>query len=305
MELESVVEEYLYHCIAKGFTPKTLKNKRQDYKQLLQFLKNKRAVTELESVTVHDLKSFFREKQKDGLQATSIQSLHKMIKAFFNWCVSEEYLKENLMKFVESPKLPKKILKTFTVQQVQSMINAFSFKDYLEVRNKAMIAMMADCGLRAMEITGLKSVNVKETTILVYGKGNKERIVFISPVLKKILIRYDRLKKEYFKDEIVKSDNYFLSYLGTSLSHVALYNVVLEAGKRAGIEGVRVSPHTFRHFYSIQSLMTGKLDIYSLSRLLGHGDIGITQRYLQSLTDEQLLDKAIASSPLMNFSKKS
>lgn len=166
-----------------------------------------------------------------------------MIKALFNWCMGEKYLKENLMENVESPKLPKKILKTFTVKEVQDMIDAFSYKDYLETRNKAMIAMMADCGLRPMEIRGLKSLNVKETTILVNRKGNKERIVFISPVLKKILIKYDRLKKEYFKDSIIKVDNYFLTYLGTELSNVALYNVIIEAGKRAGIEGVRCSPH--------------------------------------------------------------
>ncbi|MDR6997767.1 site-specific integrase [Neobacillus niacini] len=129
------------------------------------------------------------------------------------------------------------------------------------------------------------------------------RIVFISPVLKKILNKYDRLRKQYFQ-AIVTSDNYFLTYQGSEMSNVALYNVIVEAGKRAGIENVRCSPHTFRHFYSIQSLMSGKLDIYSLSRLLGHSDIGITQRYLQSLTDEQLIDKAVASSPLMNINNK-
>lgn len=227
---------------------------------MLLFLKEKRGITELENITVHDLKAYIRQKQKDGLQATSIQSLHKMIKAFFNWCVREGYLKENLMNNVEHPKLPKKILKTFTVEEVQSMINSFSFKGYIETRNKAIIAMLADCGLRAMEIRGLKLSDVKETSILVNGKGNKQRIVFISPVLKKILNKYDRLRKQYFQ-AIVTSDNYFLTYQGSEMSNVTLYNVIVEAGKRAGIENVRCSPHTFRHFYSIQSLMSGKLDI--------------------------------------------
>ncbi|MED4228122.1 site-specific integrase [Neobacillus cucumis] len=162
--------------------------------------------------------------------------------------------------------------------------------------------MLADCGLRAMEIRGIKFLDVKDTTILVNGKGNKQRVVFISPALKKILIKYERMRAQYFKEVTLKSDSpYFLTYLGTMLSNVALYNVIIEAGKRAGIEGVRVSPHTFRHFYSIQSLMSGKLDIYSLCRLLGHSDISVTQNYLQSLTDEQLIAKAVASSPLMNL----
>ncbi len=80
---EDVIEEYLYHCQAKGFTAKTMKHKKQEYKQLIIFLKEKRGITELELITVHDLKSYVRLKQNDGLQPQSIVSMFKMIKAFF------------------------------------------------------------------------------------------------------------------------------------------------------------------------------------------------------------------------------
>lgn len=153
------------------------------------------------------------------------------------------------------------------------MIEAFTYKNYLETRNKAIIAILSDCGLRAMEIRGLTD-NVRETSILVNGKGNKERIVFISPALKRILIKYERMKKEYFQDKDT-TNHYFLSYTGNDISHVALDNVIKKAGKRAGVEGKRVSPHTFRHFYAVQCLQQG-IDVYSLSRLLGHSDISIT-----------------------------
>ncbi|RFU70318.1 recombinase [Peribacillus saganii] len=301
MELEDVLEEYLYHCMAKGYSNKTMINKRQEYKQIKQFLKEKRGISELESITTYDLKAYIREKQKAGLQPQSIVSMWKMVAAFFNWCEREGYLKESIIKKVDIPKVPKKVLKGFTVKDVQEMIDAFSFRNYIETRNKAIIAMLADCGLRAMEIRGLQSVNVKDTTILVNGKGNKERIVFISPALKRILIKYERIKKQYFKEKIIQN-NYFLTYTGTGISHVGLDNVIKEAGKRASITGKRVSPHSFRHFFSVQSLTAG-IDVYSLSRLLGHGDISVTQRYLQSLSDDQLLEKAISSSPLMNISR--
>ncbi|MEH7393593.1 tyrosine-type recombinase/integrase [Bacillus sp. JJ1474] len=299
--LEDVLEEYLYRCESKGFTKKTMINKRQELKQIKEFLVVKRGITELESITVHDLKAYMRLKQKDNLQPQSIVSMFKMIRAFFSWCVKEEYLKENIAKKVEFPRVPKKVLKGFTRDEVQAMIDAFSYKSYIEARNKAMIAMMADCGLRAMEIRGLQSESVKETTILVYGKGNKERIVFISPALKRILIKYERLKKQYFLEKDTTS-HYFLTYLGSDLSHNALDDVIKLAGKRTGISGKRVSPHTYRHFYAVQCLLSG-IDVYSLSRLLGHSDISTTQRYLQSLSDEQLLDTAIATSPLMNLRK--
>ncbi|MCM3742924.1 tyrosine-type recombinase/integrase [Sporosarcina luteola] len=304
MELEDVLEEYRYHCLAKGFTEKTMRNKRQELNQMKTYLMEKRAITDLESVTVHDMRAFIRRKQIAGLQPQSIVAMIKLISAFFNWCISEEYLVENPMTKVEKPKVPKKIMKGFTPQDIHKMIDSFTYKSYLEARNKAIIAMLADCGLRSMEIRGLRSINVNDTTIMINGKGNKERIVFISPVLKKILIRYERLRKQFCREKmIINSDRYFLTYLGEGLSHVALYNVVKEAGERAGIVGKRVSPHTFRHFYAVQALSTGQMDVYSLSRILGHSDIATTQRYLTSLSDIQLQDKAVSSSPLMNLFK--
>ncbi len=299
---EDVLEEYLYHCQANGYTQKTMKNKKQEYKQLKIYLKEKRGLEELESITVHDLRAYVRLKHQQGLQPQSIVSMFKMIKAFFSWCENEGYIDENIAKKVEVPKVPQKVLNGFETKEVRDMIEAFSFNNYLETRNKAIIAMLADCGLRAMEIRGLKMDGVKETSILVHGKGNKERIVFISPVLKRILIKYERIKKEYFRNKET-SNNYFLSYTGTGISHVALDNIIKEAGKRAGIAGKRISPHTFRHFYAVQCLTQGNMDVYSLSRLLGHSDVSVTQRYLHTMNNEQLFDKAVSSSPLMNLNE--
>jgi integrase/recombinase XerD len=300
--LEDVLVEYFYHCEAKGFTKKTLVNKRQELGQLKQFLVKKRGITELENVTDHDLKAYVRLKQQSGLQAASIVSMFKLIKAFFNWCVTEEYLKENIALRVATPKIPKKVLKGFTAEEVKAMIDAFTYKNYFEARNKAIIAMLSDCGLRAKELRELETINVKETTILVNGKGNKERYIFISPALKKILIKHERIKREFFKDKYINSHYYFLSYKGDLISHVGLDNVIKEAGRRTKIETKRVSPHTFRHFFSVQCILNG-IDIYTLSKLLGHSELQTTQNYLQSLEDFELIKRAMPSSPLMNIGR--
>ena len=303
MLIEDILKEYEYHCQARNFTKKTMINKHQEYKQLKVFLETKRGITEIENVTHHDLKSYVRQKQIKGLKAQSIVTMAKQVKAFFNWCVNEEYLQDNPMDKVTLPKLPKVLLTGLTTKEVVSMMESFNNKDYLEIRNKAILALMSDCGLRAMEIAGLKEINVRETDIKIFGKGNKERIVFISPALKKILIRYERIKKQYFKDRIKYNDNYFLAYQGKAMSTVAVYNLVIEAAERVGIKGKRVSPHMFRHYFAVSSVMAG-IDVYSLSRLLGHSDISTTQRYLQSLEDNQLSKKALSSSPLMNLNNE-
>lgn len=300
MLLEDIFKEYKYYCQARNFTKKTMINKRQEYKQLKEYLIFNRGITKIESVTHHDLQSYVRQKQTKGLKPQSIVSMSKQVKAFFSWCVKEEYLQENPMDKVTLPKVPKKVLTGYTPDEVERMIDVFSNKTFLECRNKAIIAVMADCGLRSMEIRGLRISDVKETTILVHGKGQKDRIVFISPMLKKILIKYERLKKEYFQDKNT-DDSYFLSYQGYGLSHPAIHNLVKEAGRRAGVEDAH--PHKFRHFYSVQSISKGNLDVYSLSQLLGHSDISTTQQYLRSLNTEQLMEKATSSSPLMNMNR--
>lgn len=302
MFLEDALNEYKYYCLARGYTKKTVKNKGQEYRQLKEYLVNQRTITGLENITQHDLKAYIRQKQIAGVQPSSIVSMAKQVIAFFNWCIKEEYLENNPMDKVVLPKVPKKVLQGYTPEEVQRMIDAWSNRTFLECRNKAIIAMMADCGLRSMEIRGLLTKEVQDTSILVHGKGNKDRMVFISPHLKKILIKYERLRKQYFEKELVHSENYFVSYLGYGISHPVIHNLVKESGRRANVEDAH--PHKFRHFYATQALSAGNLDVYSLSQLLGHSDISTTQAYLRSLNTKQLMDKATSSSPLMNMSKK-
>jgi integrase/recombinase XerD len=127
------------------------------------------------------------------------------------------------------------------------MIDAFTYTNYFEGRNNAIVVMLSDCGFRAKELREFQTIHIRETTILVNGKGNKERYIFISPALKRILIKYERNKKQHFSDKYINSHYYFLSK-GDLISHVGLDNVIKEAGKRVAIENKRVSPHTFRHF---------------------------------------------------------
>lgn len=114
-------------------------------------------------------------------------------------------------------------------------------------------------------------------------------------------MKFDRIRDQYLKDDFRSNDNLFLSYTGKPLTVEAVERVVKIAGERAGItRDIRISPHTLRHTYAQLMLLNG-IDVYSLSRLLGHEDISITKRYLQSLDDEKVIEKAIGISPLMNL----
>ena len=111
------------------------------------------------------------------------------------------------------------------------------------------------------------------------------------------------MRYSYLKDNPLHYDNYFLSYRCKPLTIEAVERIIRIAGKRARVrESIRCSPHTCRHYYAQTQLRNG-LDIYSLSRILGHESVNITKRYLQSIRDEQIVELSVDTSPLMNLGK--
>lgn len=100
--------------------------------------------------------------------------------------------------------------------------------------------------------------NVGKTTIKILGKGKKERYLAISPALKKYLIKYDRIREQYMKDDFRSNDNLFLSFRGKPLTVEAVERIVKIAGERAGItRAIRISPYTLRHTYAQMMLQNG------------------------------------------------
>ena len=111
------------------------------------------------------------------------------------------------------------------------------------------------------------------------------------------MLKYERVRDEYFA--LKSTDHsYFLSFHGRQLTNSAVEHIIKRHG--SGIEGVRVSPHTCRHFFAQQQVKMGT-DLYTISRLLGHENIQITQTYLNSLRDDEVIAIAKQKSVLMNL----
>lgn len=111
---------------------------------MYEFLTVKRGIERLDSITSHNMKAYIRTKHNANLQPQSIVSMAKQVKAFFNWCVREEYLTESPMDNVALPKVPHKLRTGFTSDEVIAMIDAFTYKDYISARNKALVAIIED-----------------------------------------------------------------------------------------------------------------------------------------------------------------
>lgn len=300
MRLEHGLEEFLLDCEIRSLSAKTIKGYRNASLGLINYLQKTCGVTEVEDVLHQYIKKFFLELQKGGRKASYLNGLHKAYRAWFHFLKKEEYITRNPMDAVAWAKEEKTVIQTFKPEEVKRMIEVYSGQSYLEIRNKTILCMLLDTGIRCSELCHLKLSDVGETTFKIYGKGKKERFVAKSPFMAKLLLRYLRCRESYFAVKAVP-DTLFLSRTGRTLTVEAVERVVRTAGERAKVrKSIRCSPHTCRHYFSQAQLKNGN-DVYSLSRLLGHSSIKTTNRYLLGMEDEEIVRESMKRSPLMNL----
>lgn len=298
--LKDVLKEFLFELKIRNYANRTIGSYNSDLNLFFKFLKENYGIADLEEIKSIHIKEYLIINKNNNLKATTINSRLKHFRIFFKYCKQEEYC-EDLTLRIRWLKEDITIIKTFNDDEVKKMINAYSFSSYMEARNKCILVMLFDTGIRNMELCLLLNSNIKENRILVHGKGSKERYVGISPYLKKTMMKYERIRDKYFKKKTIKYDNYFLSSRYKPLTDCSVDRVVKTAGKVAGIrKSIRCSSHTCRHWFA-QSQIKNKLDLFSLSRILGHESVSITRQYLRGLEDLEILRMSVEASPLMNF----
>lgn len=301
MLLRDLQKEFTFDLQIKNYSKRTIETYNYNLDQLLGFLNEQYDLSKLEEVSTIHIKKFIQYQIEVGNKSNYINTMIKSIRVFYNYLVTEEYVGHSIMSKIKLLKEEKVIIKTFTDKEVSKMIDVYDFKSYLNARNKVIIAMFVDTGVRMSELINLQSSYINDTNMRILGKGSKWRYVPISLMLKKYMIRYERIKEGYFKHKNIEHDNYFLSRSGRPLTSVQIENIVREAGKKAKVrEEIRCSPHTLRH-YSIQSNLRNGLDLYSCSKIAGHENIQVTKRYLQGLETENILEMASKTSPLMKL----
>lgn len=301
MLLQDVLKEFVFDCEIRKMSSRTIKSYRNNNQRFFNYTQGEFQVTELEEVTHLHIKHYFQFLIAKGLTESYVNGILKCFRAFFVYCVKEEYINKSPCLKVSWQREPKTLIDTFTDEEVINMLKVYDYSNYLNARNKAIMAFLIDTGARNFETCSIKNIDIKENYVVIHGKGKKERQVAISPQLKKIMIKYERIKDFYFKDKNVRHDNYFLSNTGLPLTIEAIERIVRMAGEVANVrKEIRCSPHTCRH-YAAQTQLKNGLDVYSLSRILGHENIMITKRYLQSLQDADIVSMSVKTSPLMNL----
>lgn len=231
---------------------------------------------------------------KPELSSYTLAGYVRVILSFLIWCLSEEaydnYVKPRVVSKIKKPRVTKCMIEVFTQPQLQALFDACEqeFTAHLRSRNRTIVAVLLDTGIRASELCGLTIGNTHldpgDPYIKVLGKGSKWREVGpLGEMARKELAHY----LSTYRSGAEHTDRVFLNRFRKPLTvDGGLEDLIATLGKRAGITGVRCSPHTLRHTYAVSHLLQGG-DLFKLSLLMGHTDVETTQIYLRTIQSRQ------------------
>lgn len=220
------------------------------------------------------------------------------IRSFFDYlCVQAQQLEHNPAQTLTNPKLRKALPKYLTLSESLRLLESISGPN--EVRDYCIITLFLNCGLRVGELVGLNIQDVRDDTVRVLGKGNKERQLYLNEACLDALRRYQAVRPQP-RDDPSNRNTLFVSRNKTRLTTRAVENIVQRAVTQAGLDP-KYSPHKLRHTAATLMLNHG-VDIRTLQDVLGHENLGTTQIYTH-ISDANLKTAANAN-PLAHEKKQ-
>ncbi len=294
MKFIQAEKEFYRRCMAMNLSTETVKQYQKVLKRLIETCVSEGIGTsatdiDMNSITPTTIRLHLMKLRKKVSLGT-VRIHYAALRAFFRFMKKEEIMYRDIMENVEKPKVPIKEIPAFTKDNINTLLSVFDKNTFLGYRNYTITCMMFATGMRRAEVVRLmmQDIHFDIGIIKVVGKGNKFRSVPLSDNLRRVLIKYIKVRQEYIKEKrLMKSPYFFISsHTGSKLTVNSLTNIFEEVGKNEGIKGVRVSPHTFRHTFAKLFLLNGG-DVFTLQKILGHSDITTTKKYV-SLNDNDI-----------------
>lgn len=284
----SAVNEFVHYCqFEKRLSEKTLKAYKTDLAQLAAFLKEKKYPEEIAAITKLELRDYLASLV--SLKHKTIKRKIASAKAMFNYLEFEDHILVNPFRKMrinirEPKRLPKvmdmrDITRIFrkAYSNIQQQLNPGTFEHFTVSRNVVIVELLFNTGARVSEIAGLTrdNINLETGSILIRGKGDKERTIQICN--REALESIKQYHKLYCK-RIQNADNYFLvNRVGSRLSDQSIRSIVKNLAREAGLTK-HITPHIFRHSFATL-LLEQDVDIKYIQSLLGHSSIMTTQIY--------------------------
>jgi site-specific recombinase XerD len=257
----------------------------------------------LDEITPNDIREFLNT--FDNLSKKTVLNCHIGLSSFFRCAEEDELCSVNIMRRVRRPRPEKRVIQPLSEEEAKRLLEFVGkSKEYSRpgkrtcshttqcyYRNRAILLLLLDTGIRASELCGIRFKDINNRIIKVFGKGDKERLVPISSVTYEAILIYiekERLERHSFEEFV------FVSQSGGKIRTDNLYHMCSRIGDRIG---VHVNPHKFRHTFAINFLRNGG-NIYALQMILGHSSLEMVKRYL-AIADSDIEKIHLTASPVM------
>ncbi|SNS03045.1 integrase/recombinase XerC/integrase/recombinase XerD [Anaerovirgula multivorans] len=281
--LDKAIELFNIEQQLKGNSKITIMNYNRMLRYFMDFIGNV-LVIDIEISDIKAYQIFLSSKQVDNhfnnniekqISKKTIQTYIKHVRVFMNWLYAESYIQEDIGSKIKLPKAPNKVIEILSEDEISILYKAINDNTEFGLRNKCMISLMLDSGLRRDEVLtlGIDNVHFTQNVIKVKGKGEKDRIVPMGLYTKKLLFKY---LNGYRPMPDYPTNLIFMSQEKTPVSKDVVKMLFARLKKKTGIK--RLGPHLFRHTFATRYLMNGG-DSFGLQMILGHSTLEMTRRY--------------------------
>lgn len=239
------------------------------------------------------LKQFIAALFDLGLSARSQARIISGWKQFFDFLILEDLRNDDPSEGLEMPKIGRKLPEVLTIEEIDHIIAQIDLGTAEGQRNKAIIETLYSCGLRVSELVNLRFEDCffEEGFVRVIGKGNKERLVPVSPSVIEEVGTYVATDRPLVPIKKGQEAYVFLNRRGAQLTRVMIFTIIKNLATLAGIQK-NISPHTFRHSFATH-LIEGGANLRAIQDMLGHESITTTEIYTH--LDQRFLREAILS----------
>lgn len=290
--LKILANWYLADCEAENLQPESIRfyeyRLRYLYETLGDIVPSEISTAHLRALLLH-----LRKTRNWSVQNTN--HCVQVWKGFFHYLEQEELLEENPARRLKKLRQETKFPKPFSIEEVSALLSATA-EDFCGIRDRTMMLMLLDTGIRTGELLRLQppDVNLASGILKVFGKGRKERFLPFQRTVRRALLKYVALRKAMFRH--LENEDYalWLGYDGNPFKRDGLQRRLRDYGRTLKI--MDVHPHRFRHTFATEFLRNGG-NPQMLQQILGHTTPIMTQRYVH-MTDEDAKRDHLKASPV-------
>lgn len=310
--LKTLVGAFVLSKLTEGKSPRTIEFYAENLRRFVWYAEASKFPQDIREITIWHLRAFMGyvtiQKRRWGLEGNgsetserrtspaTVRHYFNVLKSFYNWLIEEGVVTENLMEHIHVAKATPPVIIPYSDEDIKRMlaVSDYDFNHnarFLGSRNRALILVLLDTGLRLAELISLKlgDINPENGHIKVLGKGRRERVVRVGETARKAVARYLENRPDNGRQEL------WLSEEGRPLIKSGIQSLIERLKERAGVSGAG-TVHRFRHTFAMQFLRMDR-NVFNLQYLLGHRDLEMVRRYTSTMGRQDALAAHEQASP--------